>query len=94
MQFIEEFVTNVLKICILIYIVTFCISLLQDKFAPERIRDFVKGKIRGWVIWRLLAWVCLPRFVLVLPFPFLSDFWQPEYLLEFPWLFNQFALDK
>lgn len=44
MQFIEEFVTNVLKICILIYIVTFCISLLQDKFAPERIRDFVKGK--------------------------------------------------
>lgn len=44
MQFVKEFVPDVLKICILIYIATFCVSLLQDKFAPEKIRDFVKGK--------------------------------------------------
>lgn len=44
MQFVEEFIPDVLKISFLIYIATFCVSLLQDKFAPEKIRNFVKEK--------------------------------------------------
>lgn len=44
MYFVVDFITDVLKICALIYIATFCVSLIQDKFAPEKIRDFVKGK--------------------------------------------------
>lgn len=44
MQFVEEFIPDVLKISFLIYIATFCVSLLQDKFAPEKFVILLKKK--------------------------------------------------